>query len=677
MTPGARTAKPHQSLTSGSGRPEYRMIESSNQILESAVSAARSGDLDGAREHYRRLLEQQPDHSEGLFALGNLELAAGRPADAEIHFRKLLDDQPRLAEAHIGLARVMWQNDRRPDAESHLHLAIDLATDSALVWREAGILLSRMNLIHEAEYALFRSNRLAPADARCLDALGQVLAALGKQQEAEKVLRRAVELGPQLASPRFELARILDNSGRRPEAMEWLAEGHRMNPSDARGLHLLGQIYLDQGFVDTALGLLERAASAAPTDADVMSNLGLARWTAGDLAGAEVCYRSALQISPAQPVALRGMGRLFELGGRSDEGIALLSRFVTSSSQDGELLSVLGRLLQKGNRGAEATVLLENSLARMEEGIDRIYVLFQLAAFYDTAGQWDRAFDCCEEANTLKNAVFDPVEYRLLVDRLLEAFDEQSLRSMPRAANKDARPVLVVGMPRSGTSLVEQIVASHPSAHGAGELGNISHLALASAADGFAYPESATRLDRDTLTSMAETYLKRLDQIAPKAIRVTDKMWQNFEFLGLASLMFPAARIIHCQRDALDTGVSCYFQHFFGSGARFIYDLEHIGAYYKEYQRIMAHWDRVLDLPILPIQYERLVREPETEIRRMLDFLDLPWDDACMRFYETDRVVGTASYDQVKQPLYESSIGRHKNYDHRLEPLRNALAGDA
>ena len=652
------------------------MIESSSQILESAVSAARCGDLDGARENYRRLLEQQPDHAGGLFGLASLEMAAGRPGDAETLFRKLLEHQPGLAPAHIGLARVLLHSGRQHDAENHLTIALNLAGESAVIWREAGILLGDINHLDAAEDALQRANRLSRSDARCHDALGKVLAAGGKLQEAERVLQRAIELGPKLASPRFELASIMRNSGRQAEAFDLLEEGHRLNPSDARGLHLLGQINLEQGFVNTALRLLEGAAGAAPKDTDVIFNLGLARQTVGDLAGAEACYRSALQIIPTHPGALRGMGRLFELGGRADEGIALLSPHVTSSSKDGELLSVFARLLRQDDRGDEATALLEDHLKQMEESIDRIYALFQLAAFYDTDGQWDRAFDCCEEANSLKNADFDPAGYRLLVDRLLASFDEQSLRSLPRSANEDARPVFIVGMPRSGTSLVEQIIASHPAAHGAGELGDIGHLALATAGNGFEYPESATRLDRDTLESMADNYLKRLDTFAPKAIRVTDKMWQNFEFLGLASLMFPAARVIHCQRDPLDTGLSCYFQHFFSHGAPFVYDLEHIGAYYREYQRIMAHWDKVLDLPILAVRYERLVSEPESEIRRVLDFLDLPWDDACMRFHETDRVVGTASYEQVKRPMYKSSVGRHRHYDHRLEPLRNALDGD-
>ena len=349
-------------------------------------------------------------------------------------------------------------------------------------------------------------------------------------------------LVPWLGAPRFELGSVLALSGRRTGAIEILEQGHLLDPADVRGLRMLGQIHLEQGLADTALRLLEAAAIGAPADADVMSNLGLARQTAGNLEGAEACYRSALQIKPAHPSALRGMGRLLELGGRSREGISLLSPVVRSSSRDGELLAVFGRLLQQDNRGGEATELLEKSLVEMQEDKERIHVLFQLAALHDTAGQWEQAFDCCRQANRLKQADFKPIEYRVLVDRLLAAFDEQSMRALPRADNEDARPVFIVGMPRSGTSLVEQIIASHPDAHGAGELADIGHLALATAGDGLDYPESATRLDRDPLASMADVYLQRLDQVAPKERRITDNMWEDFEYTCLISMDFPASR---------------------------------------------------------------------------------------------------------------------------------------
>jgi len=176
---------------------------------------------------------------------------------------------------------------------------------------------------------------------------------------------------------------------------------------------------------------------------------------------------------------------------------------------------------------------------------------------------------------------------------------------------------------------------------------------------------------------LAAAYRARLDQIAPDARRVTDKMWQNFEFLGFAALLFPRARVIHCTRDALDTGVSCFFQHFYGAGVPFAYDLAHIGAYYRQYRRIMGHWQNVLPLPILDISYERLVADTEGEIRKMVDFCGLSWDASCLRFFETERVIGTASHDQVRRPVYRTSVGRYRRYRRWLEPLVQALEDDS
>jgi hypothetical protein len=303
-------------------------------------------------------------------------------------------------------------------------------------------------------------------------------------------------------------------------------------------------------------------------------------------------------------------------------------------------------------------------------------VCFALAALHDEAGDRDRAFARAGEANRLKRAVFDPDGYGALIDRLVAAFDRSAMTRYPRAAHHDERPVFVVGMPRSGTSLVEQILASHPAVHGAGELTEIGLLALSTAREGRAYPESVAGLDRRALTAIADAYRGRLDELAPGAARVVDKMWQNVEYLGFIALLFPAARIIYCRRDPADVGLSCYFQHFFGQGVPFAYDLAHIGRYCREQARAMAHWREVLELPLLEVEYERLVAEPDAEIRRLVDFAGLPWDPACLRFHETERVVRTASHAQVRRPMYRSAVGRHRAYARFLEPLYRALDGD-
>jgi hypothetical protein len=279
------------------------------------------------------------------------------------------------------------------------------------------------------------------------------------------------------------------------------------------------------------------------------------------------------------------------------------------------------------------------------------------------------------EANRMKSARFDPVAYHRLVNRLLACFDAGAMSRMPRSGLRDERPVLIVGMPRSGTSLTEQILASHPAVLAGGERSELGLLALATAGDGLEYPESVARLSREQLEAMGRHYLDAVGRPGSAARRITDKMWQNFEYLGLAQLMLPGARVIHCVRDPLDCGLSCFFQHFFGSGVAFSYDLGHIGAYMVEYRRIMDHWRSVLSLPMFELRYESLVSEPEATIRRLLAFLDLPWDPACLDFHQSARQVRTASFEQVRRPLYRSSVGRHRPYERWLGPLRESLAG--
>lgn len=506
--------------------------------------------------------------------------------------------------------------------------------------------------------------------------LARLLRKSGDPGGAETELKRAIAGDPEHAGPRFELGRLLLDNDRPLEALDALETGHRLDPADPRGCHLLGLMYLERGLLEPASRLLERAVEAAPGDANAAANLGLARQTAGDMDAAESAYRKALANAPGHPGALRGMARLADARQQPQEALDLLAPHASDGSADGTLLALYGGLLRSVGRGDEAIRLLEQRLPCFETEQERMAVHFRLGDLYDAAGEWAQAFRHYRAANDLKGAEFDPTGYEALVDRLLTAFNPARMAASPRAANADERPIFIVGMPRSGTSLVEQILASHPDVHGAGELNDVGLLALATASGGREYPESAVGMDQEALSSMAAAYLAKLESLAPAALRVTDKMWQNFEYLGLIALLFPAARVIHCRRGPLDTGLSCYRQHFFGAGVSFAYDLGHIGAYYRQYERVMGHWQQVLDLPILEVRYEELVTETEAGIRRMVDFAGLSWEEACLRFHETERAIRTASYAQVRRPVYQDSVGRHRHYDEWLGPLRAALAAD-
>jgi len=261
------------------------------------------------------------------------------------------------------------------------------------------------------------------------------------------------------------------------------------------------------------------------------------------------------------------------------------------------------------------------------------------------------------------------------VGRLIDTFGGERLDALPRSGRGTDVPVFIVGMPRSGTSLVEQVLASHSQVYGAGELRDIGLLAIRLGIndENRPYPECLLDMDVRKLRECSGPYLSRLNAGRRKVARVTDKMWQNFEHIGLIELLFPRARVIHCLRNPVDTGWSCYQQSFGTAGPPFAYDLADIGHYYGQYRRLMDHWKEISGLQMTEVIYEDLVHDLEGESRRLIEFLDLDWEDACLRFYENPRIVRTASHAQVKQPVYTSSIGRSARYQAHLEPLIESL----
>jgi tetratricopeptide (TPR) repeat protein len=502
--------------------------------------------------------------------------------------------------------------------------------------------------------------------------LGCLFFEAGDIEMAMGALHRATRREPRDAGIRFELARVLRAAGQNEQAVEELEAACRLDPSDPRGPHLMGVMHLEQGLIDGAIAWLAKAASAGGDSPDLFADRGLAFQAQGDMDAAEAAYRAALQRDPEHIGALRGLARLARRRTPREEAVETLISSIVRTDNGGLLAEAAGLLAAAGRR-EEALALLESRLAGIADREGRMEMHFRLGELFDIAGDSDAAMEHFLTANRLKDARFDPLHYQGLVDRLLASFDAESIQGLPRASHGDRRPVFIVGMPRSGTSLVEQVIASHSQAFGAGELSDMGLLALSAGGGGVEYPESVRGLSATEVTAMATAYQRRLDALAPGALRVTDKMWQNFEFLGFIELLFPESRVIHCVRDPMDTGLSCFFQHFFGSGVSFSYDLENIGAYYRQYRRIMEHWKAVLQIPILDVSYEALVEAPEAGMRRLLEFVGLDWQPACLRFFETERVVRTASFEQVRKPIYHTSVGKHRRYRHWLGPLEQAL----
>ena len=424
------------------------------------------------------------------------------------------------------------------------------------------------------------------------------------------------------------------------------------------------------GRIDEAIQSLEFMLSRNPADAEVRYSLGFALEWSGDYERALAEYRLAQSCRIDYLDARAGEASVHEKRGDFDTAWELIRPCIEGTGLTNVMMAVTyGRLSLSRGESAAALPGLErllNSGSLPDE--QRLLVHFTLGALYDNIGDYGKAFAHFRQSNDLKGVWFDAAGFRNKVDRIIRRFSEDRLEAAQRSDCTSDRPVFVVGMMRSGTSLVEQILSSHSSVFGAGELPQIER--IASVADRTGY--DITRLGKKQLNVYSSQYLEKINSLNSKARRVIDKMPQNFLHLGYIALMFPNARIIHCRRNALDTCLSCYFQNFTAIQAH-AFDLKSLGDYYNEYQRVMTHWNRVLDLPVCEVNYEDLVSSPDAEIRRMLEFCGLEAEPACFSFHENRRAVRTASYGQVRKPLYGNSVNRWRNYEEFIGPLVDSL----
>lgn len=486
--------------------------------------------------------------------------------------------------------------------------------------------------------------------ARQEAAAGAALYDRGQYRAALQRLAAAVALRPGEADYRYMLACAADRAGQ-PRLIEpQLLEALRLNPKYAPARTALANWYCRAGRLDLALEQSAAALALDRNDPKAVLARATVLWTAGQA-------KTAWEL--IDPLAAAGS---------TDRWLAqLYARLAPSVGREEQALTLLARALQAPNLppGPAGRGLLH----------------FAASTLLDRMGRYDDAFEQArlgnESARAAAPRAHDPAAHSQRVSRLIEYFSPRRLRSLPRATHGSRRPVFIVGVPRSGTSLVEQILASHPQVHGGGELPTLSTLTRTAAhaewaEEGETYPDCLDSLSPRGADRLAGEYLSVIDGLGADATHVTDKMPANYLNLEAVELLLPGSRVIHCVRDPLDTCLSCYLSNF-ADGNEFSLDLAHLGAYYRDYRRLMDHWRRALTVPVLDVRYEDLVLDTGPQVRRLLDFLDLPWDDRCLRFHENKRLVKTASEDQVRRPIYTSSIGRWKHYEKHLSPLIAAL----
>jgi tetratricopeptide (TPR) repeat protein len=669
-------------------------------LLQRATEKLQAGRLEEAQRRYRDIAAHHPEQPGAWYLLGLAARKAGDRAGAYEAFSQAARLRPAQPQFQLHLGRICRAQGRYEEAKEALSAACLLNPGSlrarlqlALTQLAAGAPMEGLAaarrvpaLACAAFVRLLRDSLRTPWEAAQLAAQtgshpaaarAQVVARrLVERDETERaisILSRTASQFPADMGLRRTLAETMRHAGGHAGALEHYERVRESEPEDSHlaAGHALSLARL--GRPREALALLDRLPEAEGRAAACQRARGWALYHDGRMDAALDAFSEALRQEPGNPAALHARGVVLRSLGRNRVAAAALEAAIAANSTYAPAylaLAAMGRIDRDSDLFRRLCALADSpDLPRRA----RCQLNFAAGRVLRDAGDTDAAIARLHDANRLKDVVFSAAAWQTHIDRLMETFNSRFFCRFEGLGNPDARPVFVVGMPRSGTSLVEQILASHPDAAGAGELEEINAIAeeLGRQLDG-AFPRRLESLNGAWTDGAAERYLKRLEEAGPTVSRVVDKMPTNFLHLGLIACLFPRARVINCRRDPLDTCLSIYALDFTGHH-HYAYSLENLGVYYREHERLMNHWRKVLPIAMLDVDYETLVEDQEGQTRRLLAFCDLPWDSRCLHFHDNDRAVRTASFAQVRQPIYRGSLGWSRAYARHLGPLKAAL----
>jgi tetratricopeptide (TPR) repeat protein len=581
--------------------------------------------------------------------------------------RWIVDPPPSVASTSLSRLVDLAAAHRYPELED---LAAEISRtqpQSGLAWKALGV--AQMMQGKDALPALERAAQLLPQDAECHSNRGAALRRIGRLEEALACYAHALDMLPNSAEVWNNLGNVLRDLGRHAEALDAFGRALGLKPDFAKAHNNVGNAVQDLGKAEDAMASYRRALDLDPLYAEAHYNLGSVlrlQMRAGD---AESCCRRALELDPKYPAAIVMLAELHSDRGQFADADALYRRAIAIEPDAPEAWAGLAGLRRMSQDDAdwlrEAQRIVSLPLAPRRELILR----YALGKYFDDVADYEQAFANYRRANELTKVGRPAHDRRRVtegVDRLIRAHDQEWVCRPRPQANRSERPVFIVGMPRSGTTLAEQILAAQGAVFGAGELPfwNTAASRYAAARAAGAHEESAA------LAALAEDYLGLLDGLCAEASRVVDKMPGNFLYLGLLHAALPKARIIHLRRNPIDTCLSIYFQNF-SAVHSYANDLEDLAHYYAEYLRIMEHWRRILPPGVmLEIRYEELVDDPETSSRRLLEFIGLPWDAGCLEYHRSTRPISTFSKWQARQKIHTTSVARWRHYEPFIDPLR-------
>jgi tetratricopeptide (TPR) repeat protein len=625
-----------------------------------------------ALETAAKLLSRDPESQTNL---GNVLRARGRLDEAVSCHRRAIALKSDYAEAHNNLGSALRDSKRPDQAVASYRQAISIKPDFAMAHMNLGDTLLALGRLDEAARSYRRVLQFRPDSVEAHNNLGNALRDSGRLEEAAASYRRAVAIRPDYAKLHNNLGNALLDLGRIEEAVASYSRALELEPDFAKAHSNLGSAFRELAKLDEAEASYRRALAIRADSSEILTNLGVVQRLQGSAEEAEASLRRALSIDPGATPTITSLAELYADRGQFAEAENLYKRAYAGHPESAQAWAGLAALRKMTSEDSAWIKEAQRIAQRPLRPRDEAHLRYAIGKFFDDVQDYEQAFVSYRRANEIAKA-YSPPHDRQHLARTFEfttrLYDREWLDRAKVTSNSSSRPIFIVGMPRSGTSLAEQILASHPAVFGAGEL---SFWKTASLQVGSAALESG--FDGSVLAKLADEYLQLLTGLSLDASRVVDKMPANFAHLGMIHAALPNARFIHMRRNPIDTCLSIYFQNFHVAHS-YANDLEDLAHYHHEYQLLMQHWRSILPpSAILEVSYEALVADQETWSRKMLDFVGLPWDPACIDFHQTNRRVSTFSKWQVRQKISKTSVERWRNYAPFVGPLMHLADASA
>jgi tetratricopeptide (TPR) repeat protein len=608
------------------------------------------GDAAGAVPLFRAALQARPKDAMIQNNLGNALRIQGDLSAAFAAFREALQYDPELAEAHNNLGQLLLEQYQPEQALTHCREAV----------------------------------RLRPDLAEAHNNLGNVLRDIGQLAEAKECYSKALALEADLPLTYSNMGQALQEEGKLQEAMLWYQQGLRRDPNSARIVCNLASALEEREDFSAAVSHYRLALELQPGYAEAHNGIGFVLHEQGKFSEAISEYREVLRLKPDFATGYCNLGNILEELGSFDEALVAFREATKRDPNHAGAYSLMATML-RSKLPAEDVQAIRRLLARPQMApAKRLALHFGLAQVLDANGSYDEAGEHLRLGNGLCRALwdkqgktYDPQAHTRLIDSLIGAFTPEFFKRVAAFGVRSDVPIFIIGLPRSGTTLTEQVLASHSKVHGAGEL-NLAREGFEGLAGAIGHPgspiDALNYLTPENTQGLANWHLGQLREKAPQAIRVVDKMPDNYMFVGWLHTLFPNAKFIHCRRDLRDVAVSSWMTNF--RNIRWAADQDHIAARYREYQRLIAHWQAVLPGMLFEVDYEDTVGDLEGVARRLVSWCGLEWEPSCLAFHQTTRPIRTASVSQVRQPLYTRSVARWKHYEPSLGGLFKQLYPD-